>query len=512
MNIFDSLERSRTDFPDKEAVIFDGTRITYNQLHERVCRLSSALQASYDIKQGDRVGLFLPNRPEFIASYYAVVRLGAVAVSLNVMFKRDELKFILNDSEARLLITTPQLLEQVPGATEVPSLEAILCAGKADRAGVVELDRLIASVSHAVPKASLEKDAGVAILYTSGTTGNPKGVLLSYGNLISNVYATQHHTKMACADRLICYLPLFHCFGQNFIMNASVNAGATLVLHERFQPDEILHSIKSNAVTMFFGVPTVYSRLLTLPNIEEELGTVRYYFTAAAPMPVGVVRQWRERFGAIIYEGYGLTETSPFASYNHDYVYREGSIGSPIENVEMKILDVQGRNLAPGEVGEIAIKGPNVMQGYFRRPEETAQVLRDGWFLTNDIGQMDVDGYFYLVDRAKDMINVSGFKVWPREVEEIIMKHPGVGEVAVIGIPDTNSGEAVKAFAVSKEGWRVTEQELTEFCRSRIAVYKAPRFFEFVDSLPRNPAGKILKRELRVREAALTPPSPRGRG
>src|SRR5437660_1127719 len=512
MNIFDSLERSRTYLPTKNAILFSGAGITYQQLYERVCRLSFVLQTSCNTKLGDRVALLLPNIPEFVVSYYAVVRLGAIAVSLNVMFKHDELKFILNDSETKLLITTPGLLDQVPEATEVPFLKIILCAGKSDRAGVVELGDLLSSTSGSAAKANLTNDCGAAILYTSGTTGKPKGVFLTHGNRISNAHATNHHTKMDSADRLICYLPLFHCFGQNFIMNASVNAGATLVLHERFQPDEILHSIKSNAVTMFFGVPTVYSRLLTLPNIEEELGTVRYYFTAAAPMPVGVVRQWRERFGAIIYEGYGLTETSPFASYNHDYVYREGSIGSPIENVEMKILDVQGRNLAPGEVGEIAIKGPNVMQGYFRRPEETAQVLRDGWFLTGDIGQMDADGYFYLVDRAKDMINVSGFKVWPREVEEIIMKHPGVGEVAVIGIPDTNSGEAVKAFAVSKEGWRVTEQELTEFCRSRIAVYKAPRFFEFVDSLPRNPAGKILKRELRVREAALTPPSPRGRG
>ena len=290
-------------------------------------------------------------------------------------------------------------------------------------------------------------------------------------------------------------------------MNGSVNAGATLVLHERFHPDEILHSISSNSVTMFFGVPTIYSRLLTLLKMEEQLRTVRYYFTAAAPMPVAVVRQWRERIGAVVYEGYGLTETSPFASYNHDFVYREGSVGSPIENVEMKIVDAQGHDLPPGELGEIAIKGPNIMQGYFRRPEETAEVMRDGWFLTGDIGQMDVDGYFYLVDRAKDMINVSGFKVWPSEVEELFMKHPDVSEAAVIGIPDPDSGEAVKTFAVLKEGAQVTEQELIAFCRNRIAVYKAPCLVEFVDSLPRNPAGKILKRELRAREQKATEPS-----
>ena len=500
MNIFDCLERGRTYLSNKEAILFSGAAITYEQLHERVCRLSAALQAGCTVQQEDRVALFLPNIPEFVISYYAVVRLGAIAVSLNVMFKRDELKFILNDSAAKLLITTPQLLEQVPEASELPILKTILCTGKADRAGVVELGDLLASTSAAAPKARLGSDSGAAILYTSGTTGKPKGVFLSHGNLISNVHATNHHTRMNSSDRLICYLPLFHCFGQNFIMNASINAGATLVLHERFQPDEILDSIKTNNVTMFFGVPTVYSRLLGLPDIEEAFRTVRYYFTAAAPMTVGVVRQWRERIGATIYEGYGLTETSPFASYNHDFVYQEGSIGSPIENVEMKIVDAHGCDLPPGELGEIAIKGPNVMQGYFRRPEETAEVLRDGWFRTGDIGRLDTDGYFYLVDRVKDMINVSGFKVWPREVEELLMKHPGVSEVAVIGRPDLESGEAVKAFAVPKASVQVTAQELVEFCRDRIAIYKAPRIVELVESLPRNPAGKILKRELKARE------------
>jgi long-chain acyl-CoA synthetase len=504
MNIFDSLERARDYFPDKEAIVFGGASITYHDLHERVCRLSSALQTSCNVQSGDRVALFLPNTPEFIISYYTVVRLGAIAVSLNVMFKRDELKFILNDSEAKLLITTPQLLEQVPEANEMPLLKTILCTAKADRDGVVELDRLVSSSPATAPKANLGNDSGAAILYTSGTTGKPKGVFLTHANLISNVHATNHHTKMAPADRLICYLPLFHCFGQNFIMNASVNAGATLVLHERFQPDEILDSIRRNEVTMFFGVPTVYSRLMTLAKLEEPLRTVRYYFTAAAPMPVGVARQWRERIGANIYEGYGLTETSPFASYNHDFIYRDGSIGSPIENVEMKIVDHDGRGLPPGELGEIAIKGPNVMQGYFRRPAETAEVMRDGWFRTGDIGQMDADGYFYLVDRAKDMINVSGFKVWPSEVEELFVKHPDVSEVAVIGIPDPDSGEAVKAFVVMKQGEQVTQQELVDFCRNRIAIYKAPRFVEFVDSLPRNPAGKILKRELRARAHKVT--------
>jgi long-chain acyl-CoA synthetase len=306
---------------------------------------------------------------------------------------------------------------------------------------------------------------------------------------------------MTADDRLLCYLPLFHCFGQNFIMNAAVNAGATLILHERFVPDEILESAMVNRASVFLGVPAVYIRLLSQPGIEKYLQTIRYYFSAAAPLPVEIVRRWRNRFGQIIYEGYGLTETSPFATYNHDLDYREGSVGTAIRGVEIKIVDENGDRLPPGEIGEIAIKGPNVMKGYFNRPDETAQVIRDGWFMTGDIGKMDADGYLYLVDRAKDMVNVSGFKVWPREVEEVLSKHDELAEAAVIGIPDPISGEAVKAFAVRKPAARITEQDVIDYCRERMAVYKAPRCVEFIEALPRNPSGKVLKRELRKREA-----------
>jgi long-chain acyl-CoA synthetase len=508
MNIFDALENTKNHFPEKEAILFDGESIIYHDLHARSCLLSSALKKAGDLHPGDRVALFLPNRPDFIVSYYAVVRLGAIAVSLNVMLKRDELKFILNDCEAKLLITTKQQLDQVPEANEIPSIKKVVCTSKADGVAVLELDGLLSSVSSDPPiPADLVENAGAAILYTSGTTGKPKGVLLSHGNLISNVGATIQHTKMSAVDRLICYLPLFHCFGQNFIMNASVRSGATIILHERFQPDEILDSIKSNRVSMFFGVPVVYSRLLAIPKIADYFRNVRYCFTAAAPMPVSVARRWRDLVGQSIYEGYGLTETSPFATYNHDSLYRDGSIGTPVANVDIKIIDSEGRALPAGEIGEITIKGPNVMQGYFRQPKETAEVIRDGWFLTGDIGKMDDDGYVYLVDRAKDMINVSGFKVWPREVEDVLLQHPSLAEVAVVGIANAESGEAVKAFAVLKPGETMKEQELIDFARSRMAVYKAPRFVEFIDALPKNPTGKILKRELRVKTQNKATPS-----
>lgn len=507
MNIFGALERNNNRYPEHEAIVFGSERLTYEQLHERVCRLSSALRELGNLEKGDRLALFLPNCPEFVICYHAAVRLGAIAVSLNVMLKHDEVKFILADSEAKILITTNKLLEQAPEEREVPSLTRLLCIDKPERAGVIALEDFVGQASASVPSADLSVYDGAAILYTSGTTGKPKGALLSHGNIISNIRATCRHTLMTPDDRLICYLPLFHCFGQNFIMNASVQCGATLVLHERFVPEEIFDSMKTNRISMFFGVPPVYLRLLTVPNIEEHFRSVRYCFSAAAPMPVTVARRWREKVGQIIYEGYGLTETSPFACYNHDVQYREGSVGMPLENVQMKVVDLEGRELSPGATGEIAIKGPNVMLGYFRRPEETAEVIHDGWFLTGDIGKTDSDGYFYLVDRAKDMINVSGFKVWPREVEEVLLQHPSVSEVAVIGIPDADAGEAVKAFVVLNHGRAAQDSELIDYARARIADYKAPRFVEFIDRLPRNPAGKVLKRELRERERrSLTTP------
>lgn len=500
MNIFDSLKRAKIHFPNKQAIIFKGAGISYLDLYEQASRLSAALRARFNISKGDRVGIFLPNIPEFIASYYAAARLGAIAVALNVMLKRDEVAFILNDCGAKALITAPHLLAEVPET--VPCMEGIVCVGEPAQPGFVRYQDLLSQPVEQISAANLNQDEGAAILYTSGTTGKPKGVLLTHGNLVSNVYATNHHTTMEPSDRLICYLPLFHCFGQNFIMNASVNVGATLVLHERFVIDEIFESINTHDVSMFFGVPAIYLRLLGLPDVGAIFSSVRYFFTASAPMPEELARTWQEKFQQSIYEGYGLTETSPFASYNHDFHYRVGTVGTPIENVEMKIVDDKGSDLPPGDVGEIAIKGPNVMKEYYGRPDETAQVIRDGWFFTGDIGRMDEDGYFYLVDRAKDMINVSGFKVWPRELEDVLIQHPSLREAAVVGVSDALSGEAVKAFVVLKENALVKEQELIEFCRSRIAVYKAPRYVEFIDALPKNPAGKILRRELRARETA----------
>ncbi len=499
MNIFDSLERAQIRFPDKEALVYKNQRTTYLELCEQACRLSAALEQRVGLKRGDRVAIFLPNIPEFVATYYAVEKLGAIAVSLNVMLKRDEVEFILRDCGAVLLITTAQLLAQVPES--IPTLRGIVAVGETSGEPCLRFSELVSEpATWEAPDIRVDGDDGAAILYTSGTTGKPKGVLLTHGNLSFNADAVNRYAQMTADDRVLCFLPLFHCFGQNFIMNGAVKASATLILHERFVPDEILESALVNRASVFLGVPAVYMRFLAQPECEKYLENIRYYFTAAAPMPAEVARRWRERFGKTIHEGYGLTETSPFASHNHESDYREASVGTALEGVEIKIVDEKGHTLPAGELGEIAIKGPNVMKGYFNRPEETAEVIRDGWFLSGDIGKMDEDGYVYLVDRAKDMVNISGFKVWPREVEEVLSKHDAVTEAAVIGIPDPISGEAVKAFVVLKEGAQLAEKEVIDFCRDRMAVYKAPHYVEFIDALPRNPSGKVLKRELRLRE------------
>jgi long-chain acyl-CoA synthetase len=498
MNIFDSLERANNESPNKEALIFKGQSTSYRELYDQACRLSAALSKRFNLTRGERAALFLSNIPEFIIAYYAIQRLGGIAVSLNVMLKRDEVDFILRDSGAQLIVSVPSLLEQAPD--NMPTLKGVISVGATNRSGCVQFSDLLSESAPETPLANLGRDDGAAILYTSGTTGKPKGVLLTHNNLKFNAEATNRATQMTADDRLLCFLPLFHCFGQNFIMNSAVETGAALILHERFVPNEILESVLANRATIFLAVPAVYIRFLDQPDIEKYLRSIRYYFTAAAPMPVGVARRWRERFGKIIYEGYGLTETSPFASYNHASEYRYGSVGTALEGVAMRVANDKGEALPPGEIGEIAIKGPNVMKGYYNRPQETAEAIRDGWFFSGDIGKLDKEGYVYLVDRVKDMVNVSGFKVWPREVEEVLAKHEGVVEAAVIGIPDPVSGEAVKAFVVKKAGARLTEKEVIDFCRDRIAVYKARREVEFIDALPRNPSGKVLKRELRLRE------------
>lgn len=500
MNIAHNVERSQRFVPHKTALIFEGKSFTYKELDKLANRVANGLRG-LGISRGDRVALFLPNIPEFMISYLGILKLGAVAVSLNVMLKSGEVRFILNDCSTKALITTEELSENVPEA-DLPELKHILIAeGRANKG--ISLEQLMSCASSHARAIEMDRNEPAAIIYTSGTTGFPKGATLSHGNVISNIYSAKRCYGIQPEERLLLYLPLFHCFGQNAILNVGLSACATIILQRRFEPEQVLKTIVSNSVTMFFGVPPVFIRLLNMNTSGYDLSSVRYYFTAAAPMPVEIVQRWQEKHGLVIHEGYGLTETSPFVSYNHNLKYKLGSVGTPIENVEMKIVNLDGMEVQPGELGEIVVRGPNVMLGYWNRRLETAQVLKNGWFHTGDIGWMNDDGYLYIVDRLKDMINVSGFKVYPTEVENVIYQHPAVAEVAVYSVPEPVKGERVLANILLKAGQKITEEQISVFCSQRMANYKIPRAFKFVDSIPKNPTGKVFKRLLRE-EATLS--------
>ena len=494
MNIAENLVRARLFFPDKAALVFENQTLTYRQLDEQVNRLANGLRA-LGVAKGDRVALFLPNIPEFVVGYFAVQKLGAIAVSINSMFKRDEVKYIVNDAGAKLLFTTAAQREHVT-ADELPTLQHIVVA-EGEAGNDLAFQDLVAGGDRCSTSAETDGRDPAAILYTSGTIGFPKGAVLTQSNIVSNSTSAANHSGMGSEDRLHLFLPLFHCFGQNYILNGGIRKCATIVLHRRFEPEPVADAISRRQVTMFFAVPTVYTHLINMDTAGLDFSSLRYCFTAAANMPTETLRQWREKFGLTIFEGYGLTECSPFASYNHEFHHKPGSIGMPIENVEMRIADEDGHVLPPGEMGEIIIRGPNVMQGYWKNPQATAEAIRAGWLHSGDIGTMDEKGYFYIADRVKDMINAAGFNVYPNEVEQVIFKHPAVQEAAVYGMPDPTRGETVHAAVVLKGGATATPGELIEFCRAHMAVYKVPRKVEFVAQLPKSATGKILKRVLR---------------
>jgi long-chain acyl-CoA synthetase len=484
VNVAQLLEGAALYHGERSALVFGDRRWTYRELDAQASTLAGGL-AGLGLKPGERVGLHLPNAPEFVLAYYAAHKAGLVPLSLNVTYASEEIQYIVQDAAASAVISADPWARNLPSRSALPSVRHWLDAK--------ELDGLGGRLRRAIER---DREELAAILYTSATTGRPKGVMLTHANVVSNAYATVHHLRMTPEDRGLCALPLFHCFGQNFIMNALVAAGGLLVLQERFAADAFAEAVADHGVTLFYAVPTMYILFLAA-GARPDFSSVRLYFSAAATLPTDVERRWHEVYGRWIHQGYGLTECSPFASYNHEHAFKPGSVGTPIENVEMKIADEAGQELADGELGEILIKGPNVMKGYFGNPQATAEAIRNGWLHSGDIGYRDADGYYYIVDRVKDMINVSGFKIFPREVEEILFRHAAVKEAAVVGMPDPVRGETVRAYVVLKTGATATADELRALCRSAVATYKVPETIEFIEALPKNPTGKVLKKELR---------------
>jgi long-chain acyl-CoA synthetase len=481
-----SLDGART------AIKLDDIEVSYALLDEACARVAGLLRAR-GIEAGDRVAMMVPNVPYFPICYYGILRAGGVVVPLNVLSKRREVAFHLSDSHAKLLFAWRDFLEESEaGAAEVGTPCQPLVPG--------EFEPLLAVAEPEAETADHSETETAVILYTSGTTGTPKGAELTHSNLLKNCTVAGDLFEIGSGAVTLGCLPLFHSFGQTCAMNSTVAVGGTLTLIPRFAPEKALQVIVRDGVNVFFGVPTMYGAMLHAPGHEQyDLSTLRLCGSGGAAMPVELMRAFEQQYGCVILEGYGLSETSPVASFNRpDRERKPGSIGIPLEGVEMKVVDENDDELPDGEVGEIVIRGHNVMKGYLGRPEATAEALRGGWFHSGDMARRDDDGYFFIVDRKTDMIIRGGFNVYPREVEEILYEHPAVREAAVLGVPDEEYGEEVAAAVVLKDGTDATAEELRDYVKSQVAAYKYPRKVWFVEDLPKGPTGKILKREIEL--------------
>jgi long-chain acyl-CoA synthetase len=507
LNLAVMLRESAKGRPEKAAVVLDRLRLPYGALEAATNQVAGSLVAA-GLRPGDRVGIMLPNVPQFPIAYYGVLKAGGVVVPMNVLLKAPEAEFYLRDSEARFLIAWEDFAgEAISGAAGLEGI-GIFVAGRSG-GHPPEGARDFAELMQGPPGFDMvptSPDDTAVILYTSGTTGRPKGAELSHLNLF-----------MCCevgATRLVAYreddvamavLPLFHSFGQSSVMNTTFYAGGTITLVPRFDPGKVLEVMQRDRVTIFAGVPTMYFALLNHPERERfDTSALRLCVSGGAAMPGEVMTAFEQAFGVTVLEGYGLSETSPTASFNRSKEERRFlSVGKPIWGVEMRIFDDEDRELPPGRdnVGEIVIRGHNVMKGYFKNPEATAEAMRSGWFHSGDMGYLDEEGYFFIVDRKKELIIRGGFNVYPREVEEVLYAHPAVAAAAVIGVPDERLGEEIKAVVQLKSGQTATAEELIAFCKERVAAYKYPRSVQLIDQLPIGPTGKILKKELKARLA-----------
>lgn len=505
LNLAMLLEISARRDPGKVAVIFDDMKLRYAEVNGAANKIANGL-VGLGVRPGDKVALMLPNTPHFVICYYAVLKLGATVVPLNVLFKRHEVAYHLDDSDAVALIVWEGFLsEAAEGFGQAKRCHSLIVAQAPGSSaalpdGALPLNALMADTSPVFDTHQTMPDDTAVILYTSGTTGRPKGAELSHANMVFNT--------MTCAEKLMAIsrdevalaaLPLFHSFGQTCVMNNMLYAGATITLMTRFEPQKALEVLARDRVTYFAGVPTMYFYLLNFPDAGKyDLAALRICCSGGSAMPVEVMHAFNKKYNVTILEGYGLSETSPVASFNHPgRDPKPGSIGTPIWGVEMRCVDAEGREVPVGELGEIVIRGHNVMKGYYKRADASAEAIRDGWFFSGDVAYRDEDGYFFIKDRVKDMIIRGGFNVYPREIEEVLYGHPAIAEAAVIGIHDAALGEEIKAVVAFKPGQDAAAQAIIDYCKERLAAYKYPRSVEIRDTLPKTATGKILKRELK---------------
>jgi long-chain acyl-CoA synthetase len=510
-NLATMLRESAMAHPEKPVALFDGGRLSYAELDALSDRFAAGLRAA-GLNRGDAVGLQLPNIPQFMIAYFGLLKAGCVVLPLNVLLKAPELAYCLEDARARALITWAGLADEAfKGAAEV-GVDPVFVVNTPGAPEVTEgrrFEELLAVEPDRVPLEPTDPGDTAAIVYTSGTTGRPKGAELTHFQLYMNADTPGRLFGIRDDDVVLVVLPLFHVFGLSSQLNVCVRFGATMSLVPRFDPEKVLAVMERDGVTVFEGVPTMYVALLHHPDrARYDLSKLRIGVSGGDSIPAEVLDAFEKAFGIVILEGYGLTETASTTTFNVSADERKiYSVGKPIWGVDVQIWDEANRPLPPGpkNVGEIVIRGVNVMRGYHRNPEATAEAFAGGWFHSGDLGYRDEDGYFFIVDRKKDLIIRGGYNVYPREIEEVLYEHPAVAEAAVVGVPDERLGEEVKAYVATREGVSATEQEVVEFVKSRVAAYKYPRTVEFRAELPKGPTGKILKAELEAVEV----PSPR---
>ena len=536
------LEISAEKHPTHPAIHFMGKTITYQELNETIDHFAAALD-KLGVKQGDRVAIYLPNIPQYIIAFYAVSKIGAINTAVSPLYRERELEHQIKDSGAETLIYLDLLHPVVEKARDKIKLKNLIAASIGEY--LPSAKRIIGGLIRAVPKHKIPPNAGihqfkpllesvlpdppdvkidpkedlVALQYTGGTTGTPKGAMLTHYNLVSNAVCCaywlygQDAPNMETKDVFLTALPLFHIYGMTTAMNAPIYVAGTMVMLPRPEPLEVLKAIQNQKVTVYSGVPTLYSQLIDHPDIRKySLKTVRFCISGSAPLPPEVQKRFMELSGGVLVEGYGLTESSPVTHSNPlDSTLKTvkiGSIGLPWPDTDAKIVDAQTgkKELEIDQDGEMIIKGPQIMKGYWNLPNETKEVLREGWLYTGDIAKMDQDGYFYITDRKKDLIKYKGYSVYPREIEDVLYEHPAVKLCAVVGKPDKKAGEIPKAYIVLKEEASATEDEIKTYVNAKVAPYKAIREIEIRKELPMTPVGKVLRRTLRDEEQTKKKP------
>lgn len=524
-SLYEILRRTTVEIPDKTATVFLGAELTFSQIKERADKLATAFHR-LGIRKGDSVGIMLPNCPQYLIATFAILRLGAIVVNVNPLYTPRELALVANDSKMRLLVTLDLLApvafavrEQIPVENIIITSAHEYSAANAPAPqidGALSLTNLIDEIAQTdLPPVEIDAENDVAVLqYTGGTTGVPKGAMLTHHNIFANVVQTGFwgHEKFVRGEgTFLLVIPLYHVYGFTIGMLHAIWTGARQILIPKYDVNQVLNAIRDFVPTYFPAVPTIYISLLNHPNVRDYgIDKIRIFNSGSAPLPTEVLQKFDQITGGALNEGYGLSEASP-VTHSTPYLspYKPGSIGLPYPNTDVKIVDLETGEqiLAQGETGELCVSGPQVMKGYWNRPDETAIALRTDqngkkWLYTGDIAQMDADGYFYIKQRKKDLILVSGFNVYPSEVESVLYQHPAIMEAAVIGIPDAYCGESVKAFVVLKPDRSAGETEIIEYCKTQLTRYKLPRTIVFRESLPKTPVGKILHRVLRDEETA----------